>query len=430
MNILYLKKFNAKRKRKNFLLNIQLNNKQKFSLGVLMLSVGYISVFAQFTPPPQMNSQSIYDIINGVSSSPAINAYYGTSFGWLDIVKNIINYIIEAQTSATQTIASAKFGNSSMFNSINNAVTIFAVIACGYKILIHYLKTERFDNVQAFTGFFSYFGILVLFLFSGQIVNRLVSVNSRINQSAISSIGSKINSELDQQIAADYSILVEQLKDLDEQYTGIQADNSSSTISAITSVPDVIKNRSDFYGKEASFYAGNIGKYIYFSIFGVLITAVLAIPVFIMTLMVKILLSVMTFGTKLVFLLAFIPGFENTWKTFLLNLLHVLLWVPIFNAIIAFILQIISVTMVSGSMTGGQIVWLTIVAIVCAFQSISLTTSAAGVIINGAGAGMAGALGALSGMSAAAMTGQAISTGASIATNVATYGAGTKLSKE
>ena len=160
MLILIILRFGIQKASEKFFLNIQLTNKQKISLGVLMLSVGYISVFAQFTPPPPINSQGFYDILNGVSGSPATYAFFGTSFGWLEIVKNIINYIIEAQTSSTQTIAAAKFGNSSMFSRINNAVTIFAVIACGYKILIHYLKTERFDNVQAFTGFFSYFGIL------------------------------------------------------------------------------------------------------------------------------------------------------------------------------------------------------------------------------------------------------------------------------
>lgn len=432
MNLEYLKNFSAKKKKKSFFKDVSFTNKQKLSVGVLLLAIGYMSVFAQYnnSSPAPVTTNTLASILQQVPGGnfPGIYSFFTSSFYWIDIVKNIINYIIEAQTRATQTIAGGKFGNSNMFGTINNAVTIFAVIACGYKILIHYLKTERFDNVQAFTGFFSYFGVLILFLFSGQIVNRLVSVNSKINQSAINSIGSKINAELDQQIAADYSILVEQLKDLEAQYTGITNDNSGS-LDAITSVPDVIKNRTDYYAKQASFYAGNLGKYIYFSFFGILITAVLAIPVFIMTLMVKVLLSVMTFGTKLVFLLAFIPGFENTWKTFMLNLLHILLWVPIFNAIIAFLLAIISATMVSGSMTGGQIVWLSIVAIVCAFQSISLTTSAAGVIINGAGAGMAGALGALSGMSAAAMTGQAISTGASLVTNVATYGAGSKLSK-
>ncbi len=184
MNISYLKKFTAKsNKRKITFFDAKLNNKQKLSLGVLLLSVGYISVFAQFTPPPKITTQSFNDIISGVQASPAIYSFFGSCFNWLDIVKNIINYIIEAQTRATQSIASAKFGNSNMFSHINNAVTIFAVIACGYKILIHYLKTERFDNVQAFTGFFSYFGILVLFLFSGSIVNRLVSVNSNISQS-------------------------------------------------------------------------------------------------------------------------------------------------------------------------------------------------------------------------------------------------------
>ncbi|MDO4880064.1 MAG: hypothetical protein Q3983_02180 [Capnocytophaga sp.] len=114
--------------------------------------------------------------------------------------------------------------------------------------------------------------------------------------------------------------------------------------------------------------------------------------------MVKVLLTVMVAGTKLVFLLAFIPGFENTWKTFMLNMLNILLWTPIFNALYGFICSIIIGLMTDSSLGSGQIVWLTIVAIILAFQSISLTTSAAGVVINGAGASIAGAMGSMTTM--------------------------------
>ena len=124
----------------------------------------------------------------------------------------------------------------------------------------------------------------------------------------------------------------------------------------------------------------------------------MAVPAFILSIMVKILLSVMVAGTKLVFLLAFIPGFENTWKTFMLNMLNILLWTPIFNAIYGFIIALVVGLMTNNTLGSGQIVWLTIISIILAFQSLSLTTSAAGVVINGAGASIAGAMGSIATM--------------------------------
>ena len=128
-----------------------------------------------------------------------------------------------------------------------------------------------------------------------------------------------------------------------------------------------------------------------------------------MTLMVKILLTVALIGAKIVFLLAFIPGFEQTWKTYMLNILNVLLWIPIFNVIIAFIISLISSMIVSDVMTNGQIVWLVILSYICTSQAITLTTSASQMIVNGSGAGMAGALGGLGNMNAVSMVSSAAS---------------------
>ena len=125
----------------------------------------------------------------------------------------------------------------------------------------------------------------------------------------------------------------------------------------------------------------------------------MAIPSVILSVMIKVLLTVMVAGTKLVFLMAFIPGFENTWKTFMTNMVNILLWSPIFNALYGFIVTIIVYMVNEDTLGTGQIIWLTIVACILAFQSISLTTSAAGVVIQGAGASMAGALGSMSTMS-------------------------------
>lgn len=420
MNLKYSKNFSQGRKFSGtFFSSLKaLTTKQKIALSILLFCGSFTFVYAQVIPIPITNwiIKSIGEVLNsnptasntgadGFSHLESIRLFLG-AFDWLNIVKNVINYIVVAQNKSIATIAGMQFGNSSMFSHISNGLTIFAVIACAYKIVTHYMNTERYDSVKAFTGFFSYFGVLLLFIFSGSIVNRVAGLNTSINKSAVVNIAQNIDNELDREIQKDAAALSVKLSKLNEEATAM----------GITEVGAIIKNRVD-YGTTLflEFYLGNIFKYIYFTFFALILVSVLSIPTFVMAFMVKVLLSVMIAGTKLVFLLAFIPGFENTWKTFMLNLLNVLLWIPIFNAMITFIITIVSSTMISGSMGSGQIVWLSIVAIVCAFQAVSLTTTAAGTIINGLGSGMAGAMGGLASMNAASVAGKAIGAGASVA---------------
>lgn len=420
MNLKYTKNFSNPRRFTGRLLYSfgALSRKQKLSLAVFMFCGGFMFVRAQLIIPAPIANWIVKSVVDVVSGTPAtggvspgmshlqaVQIFIG-SFAWLDIVKSVINYIVVAQNKSISTVAGMQFGSSSMFSTISSGLTIFAVIACAYKIVTHYMNTERYDSVKAFTGFFSYFGVLLLFIFSGSIVNRVAGLNSSINKSAVVNIAHNIDSELDSEIKKDAQALTVQLEALDKIYTE----------TSITEVGAIISNRVDYMSTLfLKFYLGNVVKYFYFTFFSLILVSVLSIPTFIMAFMVKVLLSVMIAGTKLVFLLAFVPGFENTWKTFMLNLVNVLLWIPIFNAMMAFIIAIVSGTMISGSMGSGQIVWLSIVAVVCAFQSVSLTTTAAGTIINGVGAGMAGAMGGLASMNAASVAGKAIGAGASVA---------------
>ena len=164
--------------------------------------------------------------------------------------------------------------------------------------------------------------------------------------------------------------------------------------------------------------------YLYMTFFSLILMSALAIPTVVITIMVKVTLSIMVVGAKLVFLLAFIPGFENTWKTYMLNLLNVLLWVPIFNIIFSFILALVSATISNGSIGTGQIIWLSIITIIFAFKSVSLTTSTANSIISGSGAGIAGALGGMAAFGGASMVAGAAAVGAGVAVTAATGSAG------
>jgi hypothetical protein len=405
---------------------MQISKKQKIALTVVLLVGTCLFLFAAGGSQPIVSQNPLKDIRallawkdSNSTNHAAFDVMLGT-FGWLDIIKSAIQYIVVAQNRAVTTVANSTFGDASMFSHITNGLMIFACIACAYKIAVHYLQTERHDNVKAFTGYFSYFGLLVLFLFAKPIVTHVVSLNQSINTSAINNIGNKIEAELDRTIENDYDALTLKLTKLDEDYKEL-----TMFYNILPKAPLIISNRIDYYYSQfGDFYVGNIIKYLLFSILGIIITAVMAIPVFVMTFMVKVLLSVMIAGAQLVFLLSFIPGFENTWKTYMLNLLHVILWIPIFNAVIAFILTIISSVISDNSMQTGQLIWLCIVAVICSFQSVSLTTTAAGTIINGAGAGMAGAMGSLSSMNAMSVVGGAVSTVASVATSVVGAAAG------
>lgn len=411
----YIENYRKKSKPKGFKIGkyqTTLSRKQIIALAVLLISIiTSVTANAQFGGVVNFTVKFLSDVFAGSSSDDvALNTAVATQasmqsmFSFVDIAKACIQYIVQAQVKSASIIGSTTFGSKSMFSHIQTGLTIFACIACAYKIVVHYAKTERFDNVSAITGFFSYIGVLILFLASNTIVDYLVGLNQNINTSAVTNIGAKIENELNRELEKDYKLLATRLNSLDKEY---------EELNPITDVATSINNRVTYmWAMFGEFYLGNLVKYAYYSVFGIIITSVLAIPAFVLTFMVKVLLSVMIAGTKLVFLLAFIPGFEKTWQQFILNLINILLWIPIFNAIIAFILQIISGMMTDDSMNSGQIIWLSIVSIVLAYQSISLTTTGAGVIINGTGAGMAGALGSLGAMNATSVTMQVASQGA------------------
>lgn len=424
----YLRSFD--KKHRNFRINLpSLTSKQKVGLGVFLLASVYSLVQAQFPLPVNVGMMVIKPMIELIgNSSDAIGGVGGaageesaaaafeatksfiSAFMWFEPIRMALSYIVNAQESSISTVASVPFAGSGIFSHISNGITIFACIGCAFKIVTHFLKTERHDNISAIFGYFTYLAPLTLFLFSGQIVSKLSGINRGVNVQSVSSVGNKLNAELEKTIKSDYIIYYQNVK-------------QKTDAAEKAEFMEKIAYKVDIFKDTASALGGNTIKYLYFSFFILVFTSVLAIPAFIMTFMVKVLLSVMIAGAKIVFLLAFIPGFENAWRTYLLNMLNVLLWIPIFNAIITFIVGIIAATMDTAALSTGQIVWLSIVSIVAAFQSISLTTSAANSIINGAGAGMAGAMGSLASMSGAAIGAGALKAGATVAGVAATGGA-------
>jgi hypothetical protein len=409
----FYKNFSKKRNKTPLLKGLLLFfNSLSFKTKTIVLSffgiTSYMVVRAQITSPviAVNTAQSILQMINPDADHAELAKDFAESSIILQITKRFINYIVNIQLESVQIISSTSINGNGMFDTIIKGLTIFAAIASFYKLLQHFLNTERFDNAKAFTGFFGYISIFVLFIFSGPIVQHVASLNRNINTSNISNISNQIQSEIDTQILKDWTNLKTKYDAYDKAIEVI--DNPLSVEKAALKISQSMLM--------IKFNVKNTIFTIYMSFFSMFLMSALSIPTVIMTIMVKVTLSIMILGAKLVFLLAFIPGFENVWKTYMLNMLNVLLWVPIFNVIISFLLAIVSGTISDGSIGTGQIIWLSILAIIFAKQSISLTTTTANTIINGAGAGIAGAMGSLTSMGATSMmaTGGAVVAGGAV----------------
>ena len=396
----------------NFIQKIKFSKKQKF-LGIVCIFCLGISFIMKATEPQdgsvldvEQTIKTLSQVLDGVLADVPQGMKEGLkndltlSYGGISVIKWFLGGISDIQLKSISVVESIPFGTKGMFDLIYNGLTIFAVIGCLYKLIVHFLNTERHDNVKAYTGYFQYLSIGILFVFSDQIVDRVVGLNEGINGEKMKQMTATLSSQLDRALEHDLKGVVYQIVVLQKKNQELEETINKSYID-----PEL--------GKRVSVMGNNLKiwklmvfdadmalvfKYIYYSIFIMGISSVLAVPAFILSVMIKVLLTVMVAGTKLVFLLAFIPGFENTWKTFMLNMLNILLWAPIFNALYGLIISLIVKLMSDESLGNGQIVWLTIVSFILAFQSISLTTSAAGVVINGAGASMAGALGSIATM--------------------------------
>lgn len=442
MNTNYFKFFTDKKEKQPLLKKmltdifgkIKLSKKHKILgiISIICMGVSFVmklNAAGGSSEKPLEGVKSMYDILTEMGANPLTAAMIVENWDGVQIIKNMLNYLTGIQIKSIDYINATPFGTSTMFEHIYSGLTIFAVIGCVYKLVLHFLKTERFDNVSAFTGFFQFIGIAVLFVFSDQIVNQVVSLNQGVSTESIQTLNIKLDNELTAQITKDLKPTIEEIKKEYEKIDELREQKKDVNPISSLAIDIEIMEHSLKISKLIMWDAGMAlqWKYIYFSIVVGIIASILAIPSVIISIMIKILLTVMVAGTKLVFLLAFIPGFENTWKTFMTNMLNILLWAPIFNAIYSFIISLVSFMLCPDPLGTGQIIWLTIVTCILAFQSISLTTSAAGVVIQGAGASMAGALGSMATMSgvnvAMGVTKAAVGVGAAAAGGAVAGGA-------
>lgn len=405
---------------------------KKQIIGLLTILIASVSnyVYAQTSTSGSYSSKAFTTLTSLIESNTdssagalAFQAVFLNMFTWVEIPRNLLKYISDSQIDSIDLVARLPFGSMGMFYHIYIGLTIFAVVGAIYKLVTHFLKTERFDNVRAFTGFFGYLGIVVLFIFSGEIVGRVTNLNKNLKNNHLKTISTTLDSELSSALVTDYKKGLKKMAELEERY---EKELESATLGSFDVGVQLTYIYEKFEIVAYDLFIAMIYKYGYYTLFIALIVCILAIPSFVMAFMVKVLLGVMIAGTKIVFLVSMIPGFENTWKTFMMNLLNVILWIPIFNEIIQFIQSIMATMIHENSMGAGEIIWMTVVAFICSYQAITLTTTTAGTIINGAGASIAGALGGLSAMNGASVLagagGMVASAGGAVATGGMTAG--------
>lgn len=338
---------------------------------------------------------------NGVSEEvktdlkTAVSEYKG-SLNVVAVLQGIIYYISNAQLASIEAINNLEFGDKKMFSGILMGLTVFACIGCIFKLFKHFLDTERHDNVKAISGYFSYIGLVVLFWFAPSITRHIAGLAEPINASKVQSLVTEINEGIKPILQEDFTKYLHQIQ------LAANARNKAGFMDVTSDVSFSISKMSAFF----SIALPSIIQMVFYLFLGTILVTVLAIPLVIITVMIKVLLTVMIYGTQLVFLLAFIPGFDKLWQSMIINMLNILLWSPIFNAVITFIIAIVTSTMGNPSIIG--VLWMTVVAFVLSGQAVTITTSAAGVLIQGAGAGMAGAMSSLGSMNATSMAAKSI----------------------
>lgn len=198
MNTNYFKFFTDKKEKQPLLKKtltdifgkIKLSKKHKILgiISIICLGVSFVmklNAASGSSGKPLEGVKSMYDILAEMGANRVTAAMIAGSWDGVQIVKNMLNYLTDIQIKSIDYINATPFGTSTMFEHIYSGLTIFAVIGCVYKLVLHFLKTERFDNVSAFTGFFQFIGVAVLFVFSDQIVNQVVSLNQEVSTETI-----------------------------------------------------------------------------------------------------------------------------------------------------------------------------------------------------------------------------------------------------
>lgn len=292
------------------------------------------------------------------------------------------------QHTAQSNMVSAMNIKQGVFSFLISVIKVFAVVACIWRIVEHYLKTEDHNSVASYFGYFKFIPLCALFALSTPLANTLYSKQQGVVNVSFQQMSGKIKNALkNNESTLKEAILNEVQSNCSEQTSedGVQAGSEISSWGRI-----MVKMNFklevwmlDFRASIASFLC-------------LIIVGAFSVASVMMTVMTFLFFKVLMAGVGIVFLLGFIPQFKNAWVSYLSNFMNLLLWAPIFNAILLGFFAIVS-NAISPSLSIGNLIYLTLLVTAMASQIIPLTTSAANLIISGAGSSASSAAGALNG---------------------------------
>lgn len=292
------------------------------------------------------------------------------------------------QHSAQSSLVSAMNIKQGVFSFLLSIIKVFAVIACVWRIVDHYLKTEDHGSVAAYFGYFKFIPLCILFAMSSPLANTLYSKQQGVVNVSFQQMSGKIKNALKQNEAVLKQTILDEIQGNCSEASSEDGVTTGSEISSWGRMMVKINFKLTIWELDAR---ASIASFL-----SLIIVGAFSVVSVMMTVMTFLFFKVLMAGVGIVFLLGFIPQFKNAWVSYLSNFMNLLLWAPIFNAILLGFFAIVSGA-ISPSLSIGNLLYLTLLVTAMSSQIIPLTTSAANLIISGAGSGASSAAGALNG---------------------------------
>lgn len=292
------------------------------------------------------------------------------------------------QHNAQSNLVQAMDIKQGVFSFLMTIIKFGAVIACVFGIVQHYIKTEDHHSVAAYFGYFKFIPLMILFAMSTPLANTLYSKQQGVVNVSFAQMSGKIKNALKNNEAVLKQSILDEIQSNCSETTNEDGVTSGNEISSIGRMMVGIKFKMTVWELDAR---ASISSFLCLIIVGAFSVASVM-----MTVMTFLFFKVMMAGVSIVFCLSFIPQFKNSWVSYISNFMNILLWAPIFNAILLGFFSLVSGA-ISPSLSIGNLIYLTLLVTAMASQIIPLTTAASNLIISGAGSGASSAAGALNG---------------------------------
>lgn len=292
------------------------------------------------------------------------------------------------QHNAQGNLVSAMNIKQGVFSFLLTTIKVFAVVACVWRIIEHYLKTEDHGTVASYFGYFKFIPLCILFALSTPLANTLYSKQQGVVNVSFQQMSGKIKNALKNNENVLKQEIMDEIASNCSETQNQDGVTSGNEISIMGRVMVKMSFKMKVWELDAR---ASISSFL-----ALIIVGSFSIASVMMTVMTFLFFKVLMAGVGIVFLLGFIPQFKNAWVSYLSNFMNLLLWAPIFNAILLGFFSLVS-NAISPSLSIGNLLYLTLLVTAMASQIIPLTVSASNLIISGAGAGASSAAGALNG---------------------------------